>query len=97
MNLSLIDDFDVNKNCESEAKIKELKLQAGEERCTSKTRGELEELQLQCLSFSSLLGSDQVQWEGCLKQLSKNLIFKCMPRNVEQVNNIYYFQSQTST
>ena len=42
LNLSLIEDFDVNKNCESESKIKELRLQGGGERCTTKTRGELE-------------------------------------------------------
>ena len=88
-----LDDFDENKNCEKESKIQELRLQEGGERCSIMSRGELVPASLQffsILKFSSSLGSEQVQWEGCLKQLSKNLIFKCMPRNVEKVNNIYY-------
>ena len=80
------DDFDEDKNCEKEEIITRLRRETGGERCAVKTKGRARSDEITFLSDVS--GSDEVQWEGCLNKLTKKLVFKCMPRNIETVNII---------
>ena len=79
------DDYDETKNCKEEKTIAKL-FSESPDYCAMQTKGKKRESPWKILKRFVPIGTKEMQWENCKKDLSAKLVKKCMPRSIKKVS-----------